>query len=266
VPTIGRLRYLEAVPAAGVRARGTLVLLHAFPLNARMFEGQLGLADTGWHIVVPQLRGFDGASADPPAASVDDYAGDVIDLLDSLHLKQAVIGGLSMGGYVAFAVLRLAARYVQGLILADTRSQADTPEGRAGRDTLLGVLRQGGPEAVANEMIPKLLGETTRGTRPAVVERVRSLILANQDEAIAGAINALKTRPDSTPLLAGIHVPTLIVVGEEDSVTPPSAAEEMHAAIGGSALVRIPAAGHLSNLEQPDLFNAALTAFLSHRV
>jgi len=274
VPIIGRLRYLEAVPAAGVRARGTLVLLHAFPLNARMWEGQLGLADTGWHIVAPQLRGFDGASApstplgagDPPAASVDDYAGDVIDLLDSLHLKQAVIGGVSMGGYVAFAVLRLAARYVQGLILADTRSQADTPEGRAGRDKLLGVLRQGGPEAVANDMIPKLLGETTRRTRPAVVERVRSLILANPDEAIAGAINALKTRPDSTPLLAGIHVPTLIVVGEEDGLTPPSAAEEMHAAIGGSALVRIPAAGHLSNLEQPDLFNAALAAFLSHRV
>ena len=130
MPTIGRLRYLEAAPPAGARARGTLVLLHAFPLNARMWEGQLGLADTGWHVIVPQLRGFDGGGGDPPAASMDDYAGDVIDLLDALHVKQAVIGGLSMGGYVAFAVLRLAARYVQGLILADTRSQADTPEGR----------------------------------------------------------------------------------------------------------------------------------------
>ena len=112
------------------RARGTLVLLHAFPLNARMWEGQLALADTGWHVIAPQLRGFDGGAGDPPAASIDDYAGDVIDLLDALHVKQAVIGGLSMGGYVAFALLRLAARYVQGLILADTRSQADTPEGR----------------------------------------------------------------------------------------------------------------------------------------
>jgi 3-oxoadipate enol-lactonase len=266
VPTIGRLRYLEAVPPAGARARGTLVLLHAFPLNARMWEGQLGLAETGWHIIVPQLRGFDDGSADPPAASIDDYAGDVIDLLDALHLKQAVIGGQSMGGYIAFAVLRLAARYVQGLILANTRSQADTPEGRAGREKLLGVLTQGGPAAVAGEMLPKLLGETTRATRPLVVERVRSLILSSTPDAIAGAIGAMMTRPDSTPLLAGIHVPTLIVAGDEDALIPSSAAEEMHGAIGGSALVRIPGAGHLSNLEQPDLFNAALAAFLSHRV
>jgi 3-oxoadipate enol-lactonase len=251
VPTIGRLRYLEAVPPADARARGTLVLLHAFPLNARMWEGQLGLAETGWHLIAPQLRGFDGDGGDPPAASMDDYAGDVIDLLDALHLKQAVIGGLSMGGYVAFA---------------DTRSQADTPEGRAGREKLLQVVEEKGAAGVAGEMIPKLLGETTRATRPAVVEQVRSLVLANPAAAIGGAIHALMTRPDSTPLLAGIHVPTLIVVGAEDTVTPPSAAEEMHRAIGGSKLVRIPAAGHLSNLEQPVPFNAALAAFLSHRV
>jgi len=242
------------------------VLLHAFPLNARMFEGQLGLAETGWHVIVPQLRGFDGGTADPPAVSMDDYAGDVIDLLDALHVKQAVIGGVSMGGYIAFAILRQAARYVQGLILADTRSQADTPEGRAGREKLLKVVQEQGAAAVAGEMIPKLLGGTTRASRPAVVERVQSLILANSTDAIAGAIRALMTRPDSTPLLAGIHVPALIVVGEEDALTPPSAAEELHRAIGGAELVRIPAAGHLSNLEQPDPFNAALTAFLGHRV
>jgi len=115
-------------------------------------------------------------------------------------------------------------------------------------------------------MIPKLLGQTTRASRPAVEAQVRALVLASSSEAIAGGIRALMTRPDSTPLLAGIHVPTLIVVGDEDTLTPPSAAEELHRAIGGSELVRIPAAGHLSNLEQPDLFNAALAAFLSHRV
>lgn len=266
MPTIGRLRYLEAAPRAGDRPRGTLILLHAFPLNARMWQGQLALAETGWRVIAPQLRGFDGGAGDPPAASVDDYAGDVIDLLDALHLHQAVVAGLSMGGYVAFALLRLAARYVQGLILADTRAQADTPEGIAGRTRLLQLVQDKGPSAVAEELIPKLLGATSLASRPAVVERVRSLALANSSEAIAGAIRALMTRPDSTPLLGAIHVPTLIVVGEEDTVTPPAASDEMHRAIAGSALVRIPQAGHLSNLEQPALFDAALAAFLGHRV
>ena len=230
-----------------------------------MWDGQLALAESGWHVIAPQLRGFD-AAGDPPAASVDDYAGDVIDLLDALHVTQAVVGGLSMGGYVAFALLRLAARYVQGLILADTRAQADTPEGVAGRTRMLQLLQDKGPSAVADEMIPKLLGETTRTKRPAVEERVRSLALASSADAIAGAIRAMMTRPDSTPLLSAIHVPTLIVVGDEDTVTPPAASEEMHRAIAGSELVRIPEAGHLSNLERPDVFTAALTAFLSHRV
>jgi 3-oxoadipate enol-lactonase len=207
-----------------------------------------------------------GGIADPPAASIDDYAGDVIDLLDALHVKQAVVCGLSMGGYVAFALLRLAARYVQGLILADTRSQADTPEGLAGRTRLLQVVQDRGAAGVADEMIPKLLGATTRASRPAVEERVRSLALASSAEAIAGAIRALMTRPDATPLLTAIHVPTLIVVGDEDTITPPAASEDMQRAIAGSELVRIPRAGHLSNLEQPELFNAALAAFLSHRV
>jgi len=266
VPAIGRLRYLDAPPRGAERPRGVLVLLHAFPLNARMWEGQLSLADTGWRVIAPQLRGFDGGAGDPAAASVDDYAGDVIDLLDALHLKQVVVGGLSMGGYVAFALLRLAARYVQGLVLADTRSQADTPEGVAGRARLLQVVQDKGATAVADEMIPKLLGATTQQTRPAVAEQVRSLVLASSIEGIAGAIRALMTRPDSTPLLASIHVPTLIIVGEEDTVTPPAASEEMHRAISGSELVRIARAGHLSNLEQPEPFNAALAGFLTHRV
>jgi 3-oxoadipate enol-lactonase len=231
-----------------------------------MWEGQLALADTGWHIIAPHLRGFDTTAEEPPANSVDDYAGDVIDLLDALHVKQAVIGGLSMGGYVAFALLRLAARYVQGLVLADTRSEADTPEGIAGRTRLLKVAQEDGPAAVAAEMIPKLLGETIRRTRPDVVEQVRSLTIASSSNAIGGAIRALMTRPDSTPLLASIHVPTLIVVGDEDAVTPPAAADALHSGIAGSELVGIPQAGHLSNLEQPALFNAALAAFLNHRV
>jgi pimeloyl-ACP methyl ester carboxylesterase len=254
------------MPPASERRRGVLVLLHAFPLNARMWEGQLALADGGWRVIAPHFRGVDAGVGDPSTTSIDDYAGDVIDLLDALHVDQAVVGGLSMGGYAAFAVLRHAARYVQGLVLADTRAEADTAEGLEARRKMLDLVQSRGPAAVAEEMIPKLLGETTRRSRVEVIDRVRSLVLSNSSEAIAGAVRALMSRPDSTPLLPTIHVPTLILVGAEDTVTPPALSEKMHAAIAGSELTLIPDAGHLTNLERPDLFNAALARFLRHRL
>jgi 3-oxoadipate enol-lactonase len=231
-----------------------------------MWESQLELAAHGWRVVAPQLRGFDDGVGDPPASTVDDYAGDVIDLLDAVHVEDAVIAGLSMGGYTAFAIFRHAPRYVRALILADTRSQADTPEGVAGRTRMLQLLADKGPSGVVDEMLPKLLGASTRANRPEVGDRVRALALSNPPAAIAGAIRVLMTRPDSTPLLSTIHCPTLIVVGEEDTLTPPALSEEMHRAIAGSELVVMPGAGHLSSFEQPDAFNSALAAFLTHRV
>jgi 3-oxoadipate enol-lactonase len=266
MPSHGRFRYLEALPPADVRGRGTLVLLHAFPLNAHMWEEQLEHANRGWRVIAPHLRGFDGATTDPPASSVDDYAADVIDLLDGLHVHEAVVGGLSMGGYLAFAIFRHAPRYVHALILADTRSQADTPEAVQGRERMLQLVDDKGPAAIADEMIPKLLGETTRRLQGDIVARVRALVLTNSTAAIAGALRALMTRPDSTPLLSTIRCPTLILVGSEDALTPPALAEELHQGIAGSERVVVPAAGHLSNLEQPAAFNAALARFLDHRV
>ncbi len=266
MPVIGRLRYLEAAAGGTGRPRGTLLLIHAFPLNARMWEPQLALAANGWRVIAPQLRGMDGGSTDQAATSMDEHAGDIIDLLDALHVEDAVVGGLSMGGYVAFALLRHAARYVRGLVLADTRPQADTPEGVEGRRKMLALVGEKGPAAVADEMIPKLLGEDTRRTRPDVAQVVRALILASSADAIANAVTALMTRADSTPLLASIHVPTLILVGEQDTITPPALSEQMYQAIKGSEYIAIPGAGHLSNLEQPEAFNAALARFLEHRV
>lgn len=243
-----------------------LLLIHAFPLNARMWEPQLALADSGWRVIAPQLRRFDGADQDPPAASVDDFAGDVIDLLDALHIHEAVIGGLSLGGYVALAMFRHAARYFQGLVLADTRAEGDTPEGVEGRKRMLALVREKGPPAIADEMLPKVLGRTTQAARPDVVQRARALALSNSTEAIAGALTALMTRPDSTASLAKIHCPTLIIVGDEDIVTPPPLSESIHKGIAGSELVLIPQAGHLPNIERPDVFNDALARFLDHRV
>jgi 3-oxoadipate enol-lactonase len=231
-----------------------------------MWEPQLVLAGEGWRVLAPQLRGFDGGNDDPPGSSVEDFAGDIIDLLDTLHVKDAVIGGLSMGGYVAFALLRLAPAYVSGLILADTRSQADTPEGLEGRKRMLQRLGETGVSGVVDEMLPRLLGATTRARQPEMEERVKRLALANSPEAIAGGLRALLTRPDSTPLLQTIRCPSLVVVGEEDVITPPDLSEQMQSAIAGAELVRIPEAGHLSSLEQADRFNGAVARFLLHRL
>ena len=265
MPNAGKLRYLEA-PPQGDRPRGTLVVLHAFPLHARMWDPQLALAAYGWRVLAPHLRGFADGADDQTASTIDDYAGDVIDLLDTLHIEDTVVGGLSMGGYLAFALLRRAPGYLRGLVLADTRPQADTPEAVENRKRMLRTLADRGPSAVADEMVPKLLGTSTRANRPDTTDRVRAMILSNSPDAIAGAIRALMSRPDSTPLLSTIRCPTLIVVGEEDTLTPPALSEEMHRAIAGSELVIVPGAGHLSNLEQPTAFNSSLARFLTHRV
>jgi pimeloyl-ACP methyl ester carboxylesterase len=269
MPAIGRLRYIEAAASRTERrgqADGTVLLLHGFPLSADMWAAQLELAGQGWRVIAPDLRGMGGNNTDPPANSVDDYAGDVIDLLDALHVEHAVVVGLSLGGYVAFAMLRLAPRYVRGLVLADTRPQADSPETIEARTRMLAVVRERGAAGIVDEMVPKLLGETTRRERPDIVARVSELIVRNSSGALAGALAALMGRPDSTPLLSEIRCPTLVIVGEEDIVTPVSVSREMQRSIPGSELVIIPAAGHLSNMECPEPFNAALGRFLAHGV
>jgi pimeloyl-ACP methyl ester carboxylesterase len=232
-----------------------------------MWEPQLELSAQGWHVVAPHLRGFGGdGHGDAAVASIDDFAADVDALLAALHVDRAVIGGLSMGGYVAFALFRRAPQYFQGLVLADTRPQADAPPALEGRRKMLTLLAATGVGGVAEDMLPKLLGETTRREHPELSERVRQLILENSPHAIEGAVRSMMGRPDSQPLLADIRCATLVVAGDEDTLTPPSIAEEMHRAIAGSELAILPQAGHLSNLEQPDRFTAALARFLTHRI
>jgi pimeloyl-ACP methyl ester carboxylesterase len=230
--------------------------LHAFPLNEYLWEPQLALAERGWRVIAPRLSG----------RSMDDFAGGVVDLLDALHVEDAVIGGMSMGGYATFALYRLAPRYFRGIVLIDTRPQADTPQGVEARQQMLTLVQRQGPSAVADEMLPKLLGDTTRRTRLDVAARVRNLILQNSSDRIADAILALMSRADATPLLPSIHCPTLIVVGEEDTITPPALSQQMHQSIRGSELVTIPEAGHLSSIERPETFNAAVAGFLEQRL
>jgi 3-oxoadipate enol-lactonase len=181
-------------------------------------------------------------------------------------VEGAVIGGLSLGGYVTFAVLRHAPAYFRGIVLADTRPQADPPEAIENRKKMQALVREKGPAAVADQMLPKLLGETTHRTQPAVVDQVRQMILGNSPEGISGALTAMMTRPESESLLSSIRCPALVIVGAEDALTPPALSEGMHQKIAGSTLVTIPEAGHLANLERPAEFNDALGRFLDHQV
>ena len=229
-----------------------------------MWEPQIRAIPNGWRLITPDLRGFGGSTEVEPvgAQSIGDYADDVVDLLAELSVERAVIGGCSMGGYAAFALLQSKPELIEALVLADTRATADSPEARANRRSMLALVDREGPQGVAKDMMPKLLGNTTRETNQTAEATVRRLIKQQSPVAIRGAIDRMMHRPDSTALLATIDVPTLVIVGEEDTLTPVAGIERMAQAIKGSKLVKIPGAGHLSNLEQPDAFNHALSAFL----
>lgn len=262
------IRWRETDPAAADDDRARpLVLLHAFPLSAAMWEGQFD-AFPGWRVVAPETRGFrgpDGPAVESPGEpTMDELAMDVEHVLDALGLAQAVIGGLSMGGYLTLALYRRAPERFRALVLANSKASADSDEAKEGRRKMGALVEREGASAVADDMLPKLLGQTTQRGRPEVARLVRSLIEANSPEAITGALGAMMTRPDSRPLLAHVTCPTFILAGEEDTLIPPAAAEEMHAGIRESHLVMLPASGHLANLEQPEAFNRALARFLEN--
>jgi 3-oxoadipate enol-lactonase len=259
--TIG---YLDSSP--GPNGMPVAVLIHAFPLAATMWEPQLKNAPPGWRLIAPDLRGFGGStSADPEgeSPSIDDYAADVVDLLAELGVTSAVVGGLSMGGYVTFAVLRRAPEVAIGVVLADTKPGADSLEARANRRSMLALLDREGPSGVAREMVPKLLSPASQLERPDLESGVRRLIKQQSAAALRGAIQRLMDRPDATPQLPGIRVPVMVVVGSDDQVTPVSEAQRMAEGIPRADMVVIPRSGHLSSLEQSDEFNRALSAFLS---
>jgi pimeloyl-ACP methyl ester carboxylesterase len=247
----GRMAWLEA------GAGWPVVLLHAFPLHAEMWRPQLERVPEGWRYLAPDFPGF--GRSEMGGRTLDEYAAAIGDLMDGLELDDAVIAGLSMGGYVAFAMYRQSPARFAGLVLADTRPQADTAEGRAGRARLREALAAGGASAVADQMVPKLLSD---GADPAVGNQVRALIESADPAAIDAAIVAMMERPDSSELLPHIGCGTLVIAGEHDAITPVGDAEAMQQAIPRAALTVVPGAGHLSNLEQPDIFSRLLADFL----
>ena len=237
-----------------------VVLLHGFPFDRRLWRGQRP-ALAGYRLFLPDLRGHGESDASPPPYSMVSLAEDLRRELDHLGLDRIALGGLSMGGYVALA---FAARYperLRALLLLDTHPLADPPAVRRARADQAARVRKAGPEAVVDELATRLVGG--RDVDPEVIALTREMILGTSRDGMVGALEGMATRPDSTPGLAAISCPTLIVVGSDDTIAPPAMAREMAAAIPHAQLVEVPGAGHLAPLERPDLVNAALARFLA---
>ena len=238
-----------------------LVFAHAFPLNRTMWAPQVSAMVERCRCVAWDYRGL-GESAATPPFTVDQYADDLAALLDQLHLDKIVLVGCSMGGYVSLAFWRRHAKRVRALVLADTRAGADTAEGLAKREEQIAQARNEGATAVANALIQGVVGKTTREKQPDTYDAVHRMMAQAPVDGIVAAIEAMMHRPDSTPLLASIDVPTLVVVGDQDVLTPVKEARAMHEQIRGSRLEVIAQAGHLACLERPAAFNHVLTEFL----
>lgn len=249
--------------AVEVAGDGTaLLMVHGYPMNRSIWRhSQDGL--TGCRRIAPDLRGFGSSDAPDLGYSMATYAADLAALLDTLGVEQAVLCGLSMGGYIAFEFVRTHRSRVKGLILVATRAEADSPEARKNRDASAAAARERGARAVAETMVPKLLSPESY-QNAVVVESLRTMIERTRVAGIVGALGAMRDRPDSTPLLPTLgDIPVLVVAGEHDQVIPLPEVTRMREAIPGATLKIIPRAGHLVPLEQPQQFTQTVREFLA---
>jgi pimeloyl-ACP methyl ester carboxylesterase len=237
-----------------------LVLLHAFPLRAAMWDA---VRPRGARVLAPDQRGFGGSPLGADEPSLDRCADDVVALLDHLGLDRVVLGGSSMGGYVAMALARRAPERLRGLVLVGTKAGADPDAGRAGRLAMAGRLDAGDRAPLRETVVPALTGQTSAAERPDAVERVRALAEEADLRAAAWAQRAMAARPDSADVLRGLDVPALVVVGEEDVLSPPPEARAMADALPDARLVVLPRTGHLLAVETPEPLVAVLEDFLT---
>jgi pimeloyl-ACP methyl ester carboxylesterase len=240
-----------------------ILFLHGFPVSGAMWDPQVQACGGEFRTVVPDLRGHGGSDA--PALDsypMDLFAGDALALLDALGIERAVVVALSLGGYVAFALFRLAPERVRALVLADTRAAADTPESARGRKQLAARVRREGTAPAIDSMLPKLLAPGSAARDPGLLGRIEAMMRQARPAGVAASLTGLAERPDCFDLLPRISVPALIVVGGEDAITPPEESERMASRLPDASLMVIPGAGHVSNLEAPEAFNRALLGFL----
>jgi pimeloyl-ACP methyl ester carboxylesterase len=238
------------------------VFVHGFPLGRTMWKPQLTGLSQLCRCIALDLRGFGESVVEGPY-SMDRYADDIAELLDACSVRRAVVAGCSMGGYIAFTFWRKHRERVLGLALCDTKAGADSEAGLEKRRAMIRAARDHGSAAVADMMIGSLLGKTTRERNPEVEREVHTMMTSAPEDGVVGAIEAMMQRPDSTPTLATIDVPTIVITGEEDIIAPVEEARAMSDAIRGSAFEVIPGAGHLSNIERPAAFDAVFAEFLT---
>jgi pimeloyl-ACP methyl ester carboxylesterase len=241
-----------------------LVLIHGFPLDWRIFESQVPALAKTHRVIAPDLRGFGQSKSDAPFM-IASLADDVHALLQAMNVLPCALGGLSMGGYIALAFAKKYPQDLSSLILMDTRAEPDTAEGKEARNKMIALVHEKGAKAVADQMLPKMLSQKTIDSNPGVASKLRQIIEGCPPKTIEHALAALRDREDYSETLPKIAVATLIIVGEEDAITPPKMAQTLNQNIRQSKLVQIPGAGHLSTMEKPDEVTAAIKEFISNQ-
>ena len=242
-----------------------VLLVHGFPLNRSMWDPQLGSLRAEARVIAPDLRGFGASEAGPPGPlTMRQHADDLAALLDVVGVREPIVYcGLSMGGYIAFEFWRRHRGRVRALVLADTRATVDTAEARENRLRMAARAEAvGGPQPAIDEMLPRMFSPTLRPGAPPE-QLVRAMMASSSVRAVADGQRGLADRADSLDLLPSIDVPTLVIVGEHDQLTPPAESERMLELLPNARLTVLDQSGHMSNLENPDAFNQALLSFVS---
>ncbi len=250
--------------AVDVRGEGLPVLfVHGFPFDRTVWRHQLATLSRVRRIA-PDFRGVgdSGAPSGADGYSLTRYADDLVAVLDAVGVRQAVLCGLSMGGYVIFELLRRHPERVKALILADTKPEPDSTEAKRGREELTRVAQRDGQDAVIERLLPRLLAAATQATQPEVAGQVREMAHRWSVPGLVGALRTLRDRPDSTDTLRGVRAPTLVLVGSEDQIAPPDTARAMAQLIPGAHCHVVPAAGHIAPLEQPLATSRVVADFL----
>ena len=241
-----------------------LILIHAFPLSRAMWQKQIENLQDCARVIAPDLRGFGGSSAAAEGMTMEEYADDLARMMEIIGVNEpAVICGISMGGYIALNFVKKYPQYVAGLILADTRAEGDDETGKANRDKMIEFARTSSAKDVVTQLLPKLIGEQTRVKMPEVATEIVRIGENQEADGIVAALKSMRDRSDARKWIGDIKVPTLVVVGEEDVLTPPAMSETLRAGIPNAKLAKIRQSGHLSNLEQPAQFNAEVRNFLT---
>lgn len=241
-------------------ASTVLLLAHAFPTSSKLWQHQVTALSGSTRLILPDLRGFGQSDAPAGPYTMEQHADDMAALMDHLELEQVVFGGVSMGGYISFAMMRQYPQRVRGLVLACTRAVADTPEGRAAREADAQLAEQQGAKIIADQWTSRLLGPNATLEQHTIIH---AIIAANPSQGIAEALRGMGLRPDSNELLSSITVPTLVIAGSEDTLMPTTELRTIHEGIAGSQYAELAGAGHLANFENPTAFNTVVREFLS---